>query len=149
MNQILNTQANPQAPWGGVKNITRVARDKGIPPSVEKWMIKLNKFLRGCPPFLLSDVGRAISPPITEGLDELPSNTKKTVAIVGSGLAGMITALELAKLKMKNLKTLVSTDCCFHYVAFCSLPYEAHNDPAAPFPRPNCQSEKSFGYSWI
>ena len=98
MNQISNIQDNPQAPWGGKKNITRVARDKGIPPSVEKWMIKINKFLRGCPPFLLSDVGRAIAPPITEGLDKLPSNTKKTVAIVGSGLAGMITALELAKL---------------------------------------------------
>ena len=98
MNLRSTHSAKPPAPWGGVKNITRVARDKGIPPSVEKWMIKLNKFLRGCPPFLLSDVGRAIAPPITEGLDRLPLKTKKKVVIVGSGLAGMITALELAKL---------------------------------------------------
>jgi predicted NAD/FAD-binding protein len=84
--------------WGDRNNITRFAKDKGIPPSVEMLMLKLNKKLRGFPPFLLTDVGRAIPPPITKGLKQLPPGVEKKVAVVGAGLSGLIVALDLVKL---------------------------------------------------
>ncbi len=84
--------------WGGQKNVTLFAREKGIPPSVEKLLLKLNKALRGCPPFLLNDLGRMVEPPVTKGLPELPPGVTRKVAVIGAGLSGLIAALELVKL---------------------------------------------------
>lgn len=87
--------------WGGQSNVTLFAKNKGIPPSVEKILLKLNKALRGAPPFLLNDLGRMVEPPVTQGLSVLPTGTDKKVAVVGAGLSGLITALELVKLGYK------------------------------------------------
>jgi len=87
--------------WGGQQNVTLFARKKGIPPSVEKVLLKLNKAFRGFPPFLLTDLGRMVEPPVTEGLKKLPPGVHKQVAVVGAGLSGLIAALELAKLGYK------------------------------------------------
>ena len=87
--------------WGGQKNVTLSARKKGIPPSVEKVLLKLNKAFRGFPPFLLTDLGRMVEPPVTEGLKRLPPGVHKQVAVIGAGLSGLIAALELTKLGYK------------------------------------------------
>jgi carotenoid phi-ring synthase / carotenoid chi-ring synthase len=84
--------------WGGQQNISRAGRDRGLPPAIEKIMMKINHVLHGLPPFLHSDVGRAILPPVTKGLARLPEGEIKRVVIVGAGIGGLITALELAKL---------------------------------------------------
>ena len=83
--------------WGGQKNITLLAKNKGIPPSVEKVLLNLNKALRGFPPFLLNDLGRMVKPPVTDGLQQLPPGITKRVGIVGAGLSGLIAALELVE----------------------------------------------------
>ena len=41
--------------WGGQKNVTLLAKNQGIPPSIEKVLLNINKALRGFPPFLLND----------------------------------------------------------------------------------------------
>lgn len=87
--------------WGGQSNVTLFAREKGIPPSVEKLLLKLNKALRGAPPFLLNDLGRMVEPPVTKGLKKLPPGVNKQVAVIGAGLSGLIAALELVKLGYK------------------------------------------------
>jgi uncharacterized protein with NAD-binding domain and iron-sulfur cluster len=92
------TSRKSSVAWGGQKNISRIGRDKGIPPSIEKLMMRINNSLSGLPPFCYSDVGRVIFPPITKGLDQLPKGENQKVAVIGSGLSGMIAALELAKL---------------------------------------------------
>jgi carotenoid phi-ring synthase / carotenoid chi-ring synthase len=84
--------------WGGQQNISRVGRDRGLPPAIEKIMMKINHVLHGLPPLFHSDVGRVILPPVTKGLDQLPAGSSKQVVIVGAGIGGLITALELAKL---------------------------------------------------
>ena len=83
--------------WGGRQNVTLFARNQGIPPSVEKVLLKLNKALRGFPPFLLTDLGRMVEPPVTKGLKQLPPGVEKKVAVIGAGLSGLIAALELVK----------------------------------------------------
>ncbi|MEM6612227.1 MAG: oleate hydratase [Cyanobacteria bacterium P01_C01_bin.72] len=94
----LNSPAISPTAWGGRSNVTLFARNQGIPPSVEKILLKLNKALRGFPPFLLNDLGRMIEPPVTKGLSRLPSGVHKKVAVIGAGLSGLIAALELVKL---------------------------------------------------
>ncbi|MEM8832873.1 MAG: oleate hydratase, partial [Cyanobacteria bacterium P01_G01_bin.19] len=89
---------NQSRAWGGRQTVTLFAREKGIPPSVEKVLLKLNKALRGFPPFLLTDLGRMVEPPVTKGLRQLPPGQKKRVAVIGAGLSGKIAALELVKL---------------------------------------------------
>lgn len=84
--------------WAGQQNISRIGRDRGLPPMVEKVMMKVNHILHGFPPFLHTDVGRVISPPVTKGLSHLPAGETKQVAIIGAGIGGLVTALELAKL---------------------------------------------------
>jgi carotenoid phi-ring synthase / carotenoid chi-ring synthase len=86
------------AAWGGRQNISRVGRDRGLPPSIEKIMMKINHALHGWPSLFHSDVGRVILPPVTKGLSHLPEGETKQVVIVGAGIGGLITALELAKL---------------------------------------------------
>lgn len=93
-----NSDFDKTTAWGGQSNITRFARDKGIPPSVEKVLLKLNKALRGFPPFLLTDLGRMVEPPVTQGLKQLPSGVNKKVVVIGAGLSGLISALDLVKL---------------------------------------------------
>ncbi len=84
--------------WGGQKNISRVGRDRGLPPAIEKIMMKVNHALHGFPALFHSDVGRVIWPPVRQGLSRLPEGETKQVIIVGAGIGGLITALELAKL---------------------------------------------------
>lgn len=93
-----NSAFDSTTAWGGQKNVTLFARNKGIPPSVEKVLLKINKALRGFPPFLLNDLGRMVEPPVTKGWKQLPLGVEKKVAVVGAGLAGLIAALELVKL---------------------------------------------------
>lgn len=93
-----NSDFNSTTAWGGQSNVTLFAREKGIPPTVEKLLLKLNKALRGFPPFLLNDLGRMVEPPVTKGLKELPPGVDKQVAVIGAGLSGLIAALELVKL---------------------------------------------------
>lgn len=96
-----NSNLGNTTAWGGQSNVTLFAREKGIPPSVEKLLLKLNKALRGAPPFLLNDLGRMVEPPVTKGLKELPPGVNKQVAVIGAGLSGLIAALELVKLGYK------------------------------------------------
>jgi uncharacterized protein with NAD-binding domain and iron-sulfur cluster len=90
--------SNQQKAWGGQQNISRVGRDRGLPPSIEQLMMKINHAFQGWPGLFHSDVGRVIWPPVATGLNHLPAGTTKQVAIVGAGIGGLITALELAKL---------------------------------------------------
>lgn len=83
--------------WGGQKNVTLLAKNQGIPPSIEKVLLNINKALRGSPPFLLNDLGRMVEPPVTDGLKQLPTGITKRVAVVGAGLSGLIAALELVE----------------------------------------------------
>ena len=96
--QAANENIGSATAWGGQSNVTLFAREKGIPPSVEKVLLKLNKIFTGMPPFLLSDLGRMVEPPITEGLKRLPPGVNKKVAVIGAGLSGMTAALDLVKL---------------------------------------------------
>ncbi|MCC0175619.1 FAD-dependent oxidoreductase [Waterburya agarophytonicola K14] len=91
-------QQSQSTAWGGQSNVTLFARNKGIPPSVEKVLLKLNKAFRGFPPFLLTDLGRMVEPPVTKGFKALPPGVHKKVGVVGAGLSGLIAALELVKL---------------------------------------------------
>jgi uncharacterized protein with NAD-binding domain and iron-sulfur cluster len=84
--------------WGGQQNISRVGSDRGLPPAIEKIMMKINHALHGWPSLFHSDVGRVILPPVTKGMSRLPEGETKQVVIVGAGIGGLITALELAKL---------------------------------------------------
>jgi carotenoid phi-ring synthase / carotenoid chi-ring synthase len=84
--------------WGGQKNISRVGRDRGLPPAIEQIMMKINHALQGFPSLFHTDVGRVILPPVTKGLGRLPEGNTKQVVIVGAGIGGLVTALELAKL---------------------------------------------------
>jgi carotenoid phi-ring synthase / carotenoid chi-ring synthase len=84
--------------WGGQKNISRIGRDRGLAPAIEKIMMKINHVLHGFPSLFHSDVGRVILPPVIKGFSHLPEGETKQVVIVGAGLGGLITALELAKL---------------------------------------------------
>ncbi|MEL6440003.1 MAG: FAD-dependent oxidoreductase [Cyanobacteria bacterium J06621_8] len=99
--RLLNYASDSPTVGSNSKNITLLARNKGIPPFLEKILLKLNKALRGCPPFLLNDLGRVVEPPVTRGLTQLPPGVEKRVAVVGAGLAGLIAALELVKLGYK------------------------------------------------
>ncbi len=87
--------------WSNQSNVTLLATNKGIPPSVEKILLKLNKALTGVAPCLLTDFGRVVEPPITKGFSKLPPGKEKKVAVVGAGLSGLISALELVKLGYK------------------------------------------------
>ncbi|MEL6440001.1 MAG: oleate hydratase [Cyanobacteria bacterium J06621_8] len=92
-----NATSDNQAAGSGQQNITLLARNKGIPPFLEKILLRVNKKLRGFPPFLLNDLGRVVEPPVTKGLEKLPPGVEKRVAVVGAGLAGLIAALDLVK----------------------------------------------------
>jgi Flavin containing amine oxidoreductase len=84
--------------WGGRQNISRVGRDRGLAPAIEQIMMKINHALHGFPSLFHTDVGRVILPPVTKGLGRLPEGKTKQVVIVGAGIGGLVTALELAKL---------------------------------------------------
>jgi carotenoid phi-ring synthase / carotenoid chi-ring synthase len=84
--------------WGGQRNISRVGRDRGIPPAIEKKMMAVNQAFHGWPSFFHSDVGRGVWPPLAEGYSHLPADQQRQVIVVGAGIGGLITALELAKL---------------------------------------------------
>ena len=96
----LTQKSSPKA-WGGKSNLTRKGREAGIPPSIEHLMLWVNNSLNGVPPFFYSDVGKVIQPPVTRGLKQLPEGVNKTVVVIGAGLGGLISALELAKLGYK------------------------------------------------
>jgi carotenoid phi-ring synthase / carotenoid chi-ring synthase len=90
--------AAAKSAWGGQQNISRIGRDRGLAPSIEKIMMKINHALQGWPALFHSDVGRVILPPVTKGPSRLSEGETKQVVIVGAGIGGLITALELAKL---------------------------------------------------